>query len=521
MAALIFAAIQACTGAFPDINRNPNEVLGTEMERDGYNIGASLIGIQNYVVPTGLYLHQFQEMLSGGAFSGYAGATPEWSSKFATYNPPTDWNCMFKDVIGGFYPNYDQLYAVTDDPVARALANVCRVASMHRITDTYGPIPYSQMRSLAGGSVNENGQFEGALLAAPYDSQENVYKNLLADLNKAIDLLTENRLADASYYAKYDRVYGGSIENWVRFANSLKLRIAMRMSYAAPALARQTAEEAVQHTIGLIASNTQNALLKTDLNPMNEQVNGWNDQRAGADILSYMNGYQDPRRNVYFTLSTFAGKEDQYVGLRSSFTISGRSTVWPCSKILVATSSPLMWMNAAEVAFLKAEGALRGWNMGGSAKDLYNEGITLSFRQYDIAGADTYLNNDTRQPETYTFPVTGFSSYDFGSQSSITIKWNDSDSDEHNLERIITQKWIAIFPLSNEAWAEFRRTGYPKLAPVVENKSGGTVPAGQFIKRLAFPDTEYQQNAANVREAAGFLSGPDNMGTKLWWDKKN
>jgi hypothetical protein len=179
-----------------------------------------------------------------------------------------------------------------------------------------------------------------------------------------------------------------------------------------------------------------------------------------------------------------------------------------------------MWINAAEVAFLKAEGALKGWNMGGTAGAFYNEGITLSFQQYDLSGADTYLNDDVSTPAGYTYPVAGHTDYNFSAQSAITIKWEDSATDEQKLERIITQKWIASFPLSNEAWAEFRRTGYPRLAPVVFNKSGGTVPAGQYIKRLVFPDTEYQRNADNVQAAIGLLGGSDSQGTKLWWDKK-
>jgi hypothetical protein len=180
----------------------------------------------------------------------------------------------------------------------------------------------------------------------------------------------------------------------------------------------------------------------------------------------------------------------------------------------------MLWMNAAEVAFLKAEGALRGWTMGGTAEALYNEGITLSFQQYGVTGSDVYLSDDTKTPGAYTYPL-GNAAYNFGPNSLITIKWNDAASDEQKLERIITQKWIAIFPLGNEAWAEFRRTGYPKFAPVVTNSSNGAIPAGSFIKRLVFPDTEYQRNAENVYEAVRLLGSPDTQGTKLWWDKKN
>jgi hypothetical protein len=481
------------------------------MERDGYNIGASLIGLQNMVIPTQENLHQFVEGLSGGEFGGYVAAIAPWGEGcFATYNPPANWNrAPFNDVISGVYPYYDQLRAITDDPVALALAQLYRVAAMHRVTDAYGPIPYSKV----GASEN------GDALTSAYDSQEDVYKNMLADLNDVIQTLTENRYADASYYAKFDNVYGGVIERWVKFANSLKLRLALRMAYAAPTLAKQAAEEAVGHPIGVLAGNADNAFLSVPKNPWDLQVNDWNDARANADIVSYMNGYQDPRREKYFTLSTFSG--GGYVGMRGGMVAAAKDPLLPCSKpVVTGTTEPMLWMNAAEVAFLKAEGALRGWNMGGAtAEDLYNEGITLSFQQHALAGADAYLNDNTRTPAAYVYPL-GNTAYNFGPNSTITTKWDNAATDEQKLERIITQKWIAIFPLGNEAWAEFRRTGYPKLAPVVTNNSNGAVPTGSFIRRLVFPNTEYQQNAANVAEAVRMLGGSDTQGTKLWWDKK-
>lgn len=508
LAVLTVTFIHACTGDFDKINRKPYEVTGEEMERDGYNIGASLIGLQNIVIPSQENLHQFVEGLACGEFAGYVAAIAPWGEGcFSTYNPPANWNrAPFNDILTGVYPHYNQLQAITSDPVALALAKLYKVAAMHRLTDMYGPIPYSKVGA-------------GDALASEYDSQENVYRNMMSDLNEVIDVLTQNRYADAGYYGKFDNVYGGSIENWVRFANSLKLRMAMRMVYANPTQAKQAAEEAVNHAIGVIASNASNAFLRVVKNPWDLQANQWNDARAGADIVSFMNGYADPRRAAILTVSGFGG----YVGMRGGMVAAAKDPLLPCSKPLVSgPSDPMLWMNAAEVAFLRAEGALRSWNMGGSAESFYNEGITLSFQQHGVANAAAaYIADNTATPASYTYPLPGGASYSFSSRSSITIKWDNTDSDESKLERIITQKWIAIFPLGNEGWAEFRRTGYPKLAPVVTNNSGGTVPAGQFIRRLVFPDTEYQRNAANVRIAVGMLGGADSQGTKLWWDKKN
>ena len=508
---LLATVFSACTDNFEEINRKPYEVTAEEMERDGYNVGASLVGLQNMVIPTQENLHQFVEGVAGGEFGGYIAAIAAWGEGcFATYNPPLNWNrAFFKDVIAGVYPYYDQLRAITDDPTSLALAQLYRVAAMHRVTDAYGPIPYSKVGAAENGDA----------LSAAYDSQEDVYKNLLADLDEVIQTLTENRYTDASYYAKFDNVYSGEIEKWAKFANSLKLRIAIRMADVEPALAKQTAEEAVSHTIGVMTSNADNAFLQVEKNPWDLQVNNWNDARANADIVTYMNGYQDPRREKYFTVSTFSG--GGYVGMRGGLIATEKDPLLPFSKPVVSgATAPMLWMCAAEIAFLKAEGTLRGWNMGGTAEALYNEGITLSFQQYNVTGADDYLNDDAKTPGSYVYPLSN-AAYNFGPNSSITIKWDDAATYEQKLERIITQKWIAIFPLGNEAWAEFRRTGYPKLATVITNNSGGEVPAGTFVKRQVFPDTEYQNNATHVKEAVSLLGGPDSQGTKLWWDKKN
>ena len=175
-----------------------------------------------------------------------------------------------------------------------------------------------------------------------------------------------------------------------------------------------------------------------------------------------------------------------------------------------------MWMNAAEVAFLKAEGALRNWNMGGTAKEFYEQGVKLSFAQWGANGADAYLADNTSMPASYKDPA-GLNTYS-GATSQITIKWEDGDF-EKSLERIITQKWLANFPLGQEAWAEYRRTGYPMLMPVVVNNSAGVVNSARGARRLAYPQEERLNNAENYVNAVGLLGGADNMATDLWWAK--
>jgi hypothetical protein len=160
--------------------------------------------------------------------------------------------------------------------------------------------------------------------------------------------------------------------------------------------------------------------------------------------------------------------------------------------------------------------------MGGTAQSFYENGIQLSFSQYGVGSASSYIKDNTSTAAPYVDPVNAANNEPAGSPdlSTITIAWNGGDTFEHNLERIITQKWLAMFPNGEEAWAEFRRTGYPKVWPVVVNYSQGTIDTKTQIRRLPFPQEEYQNDNAAVTAAVSLLSGPDNGGTKLWWDKK-
>jgi hypothetical protein len=173
-------------------------------------------------------------------------------------------------------------------------------------------------------------------------------------------------------------------------------------------------------------------------------------------------------------------------------------------------------MTAAEVWFLKAEAALRGWANAGSVQTDYQTGIATSFQQWGVNSA-SYMTDNTSTETAYVDPRN--SADNSPALSTITIAWDPGANQETMLERIITQKWIAIFPDGQEAWADYRRTGYPRLFPVVNNFSGGTISTTTQIRRLAYPSNEYTTNGAAVNAAVqNLLGGPDNGGTRLWWD---
>ena len=502
-------ALASCTGDFEDINRNPNQVTEEQMEALNYKTGTKVRTLQGLVIPVEEHMYQFNESLTGGPFAGYIGATVDtWQTKFETYNPSADWRKWpFANVITETYTPYKGIVGGTDDEVAIAFARLLRVAIMQRVTDSYGPIPYSKLES------NESVYVE-------YDSQEAVYTKMFEELDEAIATLGRNTTLSSDAWSRYDGVYYGNIAQWLKYANSLKLRMAMRLTEVKPELAQAKAAEAIAG--GVITSNADNAAMHAAENRTTLIYNDWGDHRVGADILCYMTGYNDPRVEKMF-LPNDAGN---YVGIRIGIDVAGKSTAMTkYSNLIVESTTPYLWFNAAEATFLRAEYELR-WGSEETARELYEEAIRLSFEERGASGADAYLADATSRPAAYTDPL---GSYSAAAQSTVTIAWTPgTENFEANLERIITQKWIAIFPLGVEAWSEHRRTGYPRLLPVVADKSGGGVDVAQGARRLPYPVEEYQQNNTNLQAAIQQLNAEqtngnrtgDQMGTRVWWDCK-
>jgi hypothetical protein len=505
----VLACAAACTKDYEEYNTNPYDVTKDQLQADGYNVSAALVGLQGWVVPTNVNTFQFTECLLGGTYGGYFADSNSGfnAGKFSTYNPQLTWiKVPFNDIIPKIFTNLTNVKAVTNEPVPLALAMVLKVAAISRITDIYGPIPYYK--------IGEDGS-----LTAPYDSQEEVYNKMFSELNEAINTLTAHKTEAISTNA--DKVFSGDIMKWIKFANSLKLRMAMRIVYANPTLAKELVEAVVAHEVGPMSDNSDNAFMTVTKNPYRVICYEYNggDTRISADITSYMNGYDDPRRSFYFNQSNFSSYTNGYIGLRNGIQIPVNSVAQAYSNInITADNTKVLWMNAAETAFLKAEAALRGWNVGGTAESFYNRGIQLSFDQWGATGASSYIANSTSVPKAYVDPVGTFTFN--GTPSSITVKWDDAAAFEQNLERIITQKWIANYMLGLEAWAEFRRTGYPKLMPAVVNNSGGDVIDEEMARRLTYPTSEYEENGKNVNAALVLLGGADKMSSHVWWDCK-
>lgn len=527
LAMLGTALTTACTSDFTEWNTNPNEATEDMLDWDNARTGSYFLQMEQNVLVVaqsaagiGTDRYQTVEIMGGDGFVGYFGFPSPSINSAGRYN----WNkeSWYGDM---FTTNYTRTMnawrslkqAIDDENDPRyALAQILKVAAMHRVTDTYGPIPY-----LSFGVENE----------VPYDSQKDVYYRFFEELADAVETLAPYANAGETLFTEYDCVYRGDLTKWVKFANSLRLRLAMHLAYVDASKAQQEAEAALAAPLGVMTEATDIAQLQ-HISPLETYESpiyivgvSWKDLRMGATLDSYMNGYEDPRLASYFNTTT----DGTYRGIRAGManTVSKDAYAPEAEGSLtglfsvpnVNSTSNVVWMLTSESYFLRAEGALRGWSMGDTAENLYRKGVETSFAENNAGDASSYLADNTLTPADYTDPVTA--AYSTDARGDITIAWNEADGFEKNLERIITQKYIALYPNGQEAWTEFRRTGYPKVFPVCVNESnGGCVDTETQIRRLAFPQSEYNTNREQLDKGIALLGGPDNPGTKLWWDAK-
>lgn len=505
----------SCTSEFDEWNTDHNSATEEDMTHDGLNTGAFFAQMEHNVFIVGYNkggAFQIEDMLTGGLFCGYFSNIKEQydigSLHNAHYLLPEKWvNQPFNDTYTNVMQPWQKLVVNSEknNTVAvTALANVVKVFAMSRITDMYGPIPYTKF---------------GTGIAVAYDSQEDVYKSFFSELDDAIDVLTDYYNADTSakILANFDYVFQGNVESWIKFANTLRLRLALRICYADETLAKTEAQKSFDHALGFLESDAEHANGSnfTFVNPYWEVTQSFKDMRMGACIESYLKGYNDPRTTIYFSEAADGGGiHGVYPGLR----INGQDAYTDKTSVMnVAQTDPVQWMSGAESFFLRAEAKLR-WDMGSeTVQDLYENGIRASFTEEGASGVEAYIANSQSKPAD--FEDNSGRGNDAQAVSTITIAWDDNANFETKLERIITQKYLAIFPDEQEAWSEFRRTGYPKLFTIAYNASNGAVSTQQQIRRLRFPDSEYSNNNENVTAAVGLLGGADTGGTKLWWDK--
>ncbi|MDR2230320.1 MAG: SusD/RagB family nutrient-binding outer membrane lipoprotein [Flavobacteriaceae bacterium] len=530
-------AANGCTRDFNDINKEYVKGLDEEQLNADYGqLVTAMKLMQKSILGIDLGVYQLTQNLNSDMYSGYFSTpNPFGGPNNLTYFMKDNWNErimitqledvlnraeIFKSVAAKTYPGYDFTHAT-------AIINIVKVISSLKTSDAHGPVIYSKFNN-----PNADGSTD-------FDSQADAYHFFIADLNKSIAVLSNKTLSqeDNSVIKGADIFYNGDTSKWMRFANSLKFRIAMRMSYAAPADAKKYAEEALVSPAGLIESNLDNALLSYNApSPLGGDIYDWTDCRAGAPLLSYMTSYKDPRITAYADPATDPLLKGQYIGIRNGINLSknGKSFYvnYSIPKAEAASgayftrdnaSGKGKFFGASETWFLKAEAALKGYAGAGDAKTNYETAIKTSFEEWGkSADAIAYLQDAISVQQPYIDPKDSGNNIPAGSPmlSTITIKWNDADSNERKLERIMTQKWLALYPDGSEAWAEQRRTGYPILFQNLVNESQGTIDTKLMIRRIPIANKYRNNNPVGYQRALSTLGGPDTGGTKLWWDKK-
>ena len=510
-AAAVSFSLVGCTAKFAEISKDHYNAHEKEMTEDNLLLGSMFQQLERSVIvySDGTYLDSDYQIMYGLCAETWCGYTAPTLSdgKNSGFLVTDGWHRRMFTVKYEYgmaaYTKLAEFAKENNLDAQLALGKILKVATMHQVTDYYGPIAYSQTGSVSGNL---------------YDSQEEVYKAFFTELGEAIDVLTPYATAGTTIMEDYDLVYGGDLAKWVRFANSLRLRLAMRIAYADATLAQAEAEKSIAHTLGVITDNADNAVVSgVGHHPIYEINVNFNDAdcQINATMDCYLNGYNDPRKNFYVKN---AGDGNIH-GVRTGFAPSDWS---PYKNTAAKVSAPnasiynICWLNAAEVAFLRAEGAVRGWNMGGTASNFYADGVALSFDEWGATGAATYLANSTSKPAAFQDAV---GSNNTSAPSEVTIAWNEGGSLEEKLEKIGTQKWLALFPNGAEAWAEYRRLHYPKILKPVKNFNSD-VNDDQQIRRVPYPVSEQSDNAEGYASGVAALGGADNAGTRLWWDKK-
>lgn len=528
---LALSLFTACD--FQKVNTNEFELLPEEGLMDGISIGGPITAMQKCVFPVGTQAdgtsvanrYQTAYNLAADCWSGYFGQNNNWGG-------PNNLNYFLKDgwVASSYTESYSTVVPLWQDlkgktekqfPEVFALAQILKISAWHKATDMFGPIPYKE----AGKG----------LITVPYDSQEEVYKSMFKELSDAIEVLT--KYADngnSKLLPNADAVYAGDVHKWVVYANSLMLRLAMRVYYADAALSKKYALQAVNHSYGVMKTKDDEAKMERGAslefkNNLDVLINQYNECRMGSSMLAYLGGYQDPRLPKYFNTSTVSqavtvGTYGKYSGVPTGHDVSSNDAFRDSSRPAITSTTPTYWMRASEVYFLLAEAALHGFAVGGTAESLYEKGIEMSFEENGIASSEVadYMSSGLK-PSAYSFHLTNPGvNVDVPAVTEATTAW--SGTDEEKLEKIMIQKWIALYPNGQEAWTEYRRTGYPKLHSVVTNYSNGEIDSEVGIRRMRFPTNKSTsaEDIANLESARKLLRGGlDKAGTRLWWDNKN
>lgn len=343
----------------------------------------------------------------------------------------------------------------------------------HIVTDAWGDIPYSEALK---GSENTT---------PVYDAQQAVYQGLIQDLTNGAAMLS-----GGGDFGSGDLLYGDDMAKWQKFANSLRMRLAMRMAGVDPATAQ--AAFVAAYNAGPFAGNGDNAMLDWAANPYEnplfENWQGRDDHGISATMVDTLKSLADPRLELY---AEPAQEDGEFRGLQNGDITPELSISW-YSRIgdfwrADGATTPTAVMTYAEVLFLEAEAAFRGWIPGDPAA-LYEAGIRANMTQYSDSRAPTAAEIDAYLAQ----PV---------------VQYDGA----RGLEQIQLQQWIGLFMNGSEAWAHWRRTGVPELTP------GPDLTLSRIPVRFSYPSLEQSLNSTNLQAAVSRQGGGLDLVTPVWW----
>ena len=394
---------------------------------------------------------------------------------FTTRNIPQSWwTTMYRDVLVDLNDAAGIINENTIlDPAIKAnqlaIIDILQVYTYNILVNTFGDVPYSEA-------------LDPSNLFPKYDDAKTIYADLLKRLSTDIASLNA---ASGSFSSTEDLVYAGKVANWIKFANSLQMKMGMTIADVDPAAAKTAVEAA---SANAMSSAADNGLVKYMVGSPNQNplyvdivLGGRPDYVASEDLMSQLIALNDPRKSQFFAVNKDGIYNGGLVGSVNDFP----GTSKPSAKVS-AENAPLVLLNYMQTEFLRAEAIERGFNVAGTAEEHYNNAIKASIIYWGgtAAEADAYL----AQPKVAYSTATGI--------------WK---------QKIGFQKWIALYNMPFEGWTELRRLDFPVLTLPVGAISG-------FPNRFPYPANEAQLNGTNYAEASSRM-GDDKVEFKLFWDK--
>ncbi len=397
-------------------------------------------------------------------------STPPYNNWFLQLN-------NFRDL----YASAQERFRVNQENASKTymgIALICDAWLTSIITDTFGDIPYS-----------EASRAKEQLFLPQFDRQEAIYTDLFRKLEEANELLAlDADLPDDQRVA--DPVFQGTARKWRQFGNSLFIRLLLRVSGKMPVYSAGKIREMVDTRpvdYPLMSGNEDSAILRwTGTIPYDspfasERDAAWGAPKMAQFFVNNLKIWGDPRIGKW--VSRFTG---EYEGIPSGYPI-GEIQVGRSTRLAALRTEPLLGnlLNHAELQFMLAEAAARGW-IAGPAKDRYETGIVSHMSLWNVAVPANFLQQ-------------------------ADIAWNEAEGLDAKLEKIHLQKYYSLFITDLQQWFEYRRTGHPYLP-----KGGGLTNGGEMPARLNYPVYLYNTNRANV-DAAIAVQGADRINTKVWW----